>query len=219
MTRPRAVVLDVNETLFSLDSLGPVFDALGLPGLIPLWFSRTLRNGFALTCASEYRTFPEVAAGALRSLAPDQVGDQHVDALLSAFGQLQVHPEVPEAMALLGKAGIPAVTLSVGNADNVRRLFAAAGLDDVAVDHLSCSSVRRWKPAPEPYLFACERLAQAPADVWMVAAHAWDIAGAAAVGMRTAWLARLEGEFDTTFGSPDVQGADLLDVVQQLVSR
>jgi len=43
-----AVVFDVNETLFSLDRLRPAFVEVGLePDVVPLWFARLLRDGFA----------------------------------------------------------------------------------------------------------------------------------------------------------------------------
>lgn len=219
MASPRAIVLDVNETLFSLDNLQPVFDELGIPTARDLWFARTLRSGFALTCLGEYRTFPEVAAGALESLLPGKVRSNDVDALLAAFGTLRLHADVPDALVRLHEAGVPLVTLSVGTAANVERLFEAAGLGHVVNEHLSCASVQRWKPAPEPYLFACERLELAPRDVWMVAAHSWDIAGAKAVGMSTAWLARLERQFDANFGEPDIAGEDLAEVARALLSR
>jgi 2-haloacid dehalogenase len=84
--------------------------------------------------------------------------------------------------------------------------------------HLSCEMVQRWKPAREPYLYACDVLGVHPSDAWMVAAHSWDIGGAAAVGMRTGWLSRLEGVFDESFEQPDVWGADLFEVIEQLLS-
>ena len=50
----RVVAFDVNETLFSLDSLGPVFATAGLnPAAVPLWFARLLRDGFALTAMGQ----------------------------------------------------------------------------------------------------------------------------------------------------------------------
>ena len=54
----KALVLDVNETLFSLETLDALFANWGVPDGRELWFARTLRNGFALTCAGTYRTFP-----------------------------------------------------------------------------------------------------------------------------------------------------------------
>lgn len=219
MARPRAIVLDVNETLFSLDALEPVFEELGLPGAVNVWFARTLRNGFALTCLGEYRTFPEVAAGALESLNPGRVRRSDIDTLLEAFGTLRPHPDVPIALNRLRDSGIAMVTLSVGSAANVERLFEAAGLTHAVDVHLSCSSVERWKPAAEPYVFACERLRLPPEDVWMVAAHAWDISGAKAVGMNTAWISRLEGTFDSNFGEPDVGARDLVELVDHFLSE
>ena len=216
---PGAVVLDVNETLFSLDALDPVFAAVDLAEQRDLWFARTLRNGFALTSSGEYRSFPEIARAAFLSLAPDRLIDADAQALMDAFGQLSPHPEVPGALARLRDAGASVMTLSVGSAQNVERLFERAGMADLVSRHLSCEEVRTWKPAPAPYLHACGVLGTDPADTWMVAAHAWDLAGARAVGMRTAWLARLESVFDPNFGVPELTGADLQDVVDRLLSR
>ena len=218
MAEVKGVVLDVNETLFSLDALDRVFDECGLAGQRDLWFVRTLRSGFALTCMGTYRAFPDVARQALKSLDPDRIGESEQDALMSAFANLDPHPDVAPALRALRDAGSRMVTLSVGNASNVKRLFDRAGMADLVDVHLSCESVQRWKPAREPYLHACEVLDVHPSDAWMVAAHSWDIGGAAAVGMRTAWISRLEGEFDSSFGSPDVSCADLEDVVQHLLA-
>jgi 2-haloacid dehalogenase len=217
MVKPQLVVLDVNETLFSLDALDPVFEQFGLAGQRDLWFARTLRSGFALTCSGDYRTFPEVARNALRSLAAERIGAPEQDALMAAFAHLDPHPDVAPALRALREAEVPVVTLSVGNAANVERLFDRAGLADLVDVHLSCESVQRWKPAREPYLHACEVLDVHPPDAWMVAAHSWDIGGAASVGMRTAWVSRLESAFDSSFGAPDVSGTDLVKVVEHLL--
>lgn len=213
----RGVVFDVNETLFSLDRLQPVFDSLGLADQRDLWFARTLRTGFALNSIGRYRSFPDVAGAALTGLAPERVRPSDVTDLLSAFAELEPHPDVEPALTRLQSAGVPVVTLSVGNAANVERLFRRAGLRDLVSDHLSCEAVQKWKPAPEPYLHACDVLGLAPRDVWMVAAHSWDIGGAAGVGMRTAWVSRLEGVFDSSFGEPDVIGSDVTSVVERLL--
>lgn len=215
---PKAVVLDVNETLFSLESLDALFANWGVPDGRDLWFACTLRNGFALTCAGTYRTFPNVAGRALISLVPERLGDEQVQELFDAFGQLTPHPEVADALTRARSAGIHMVTLSVGNASYVERLFQRAGMADLVKRHLSCEHVHRWKPAPEPYLHACRGLESDPAATWMVAAHAWDLTGARSVGMKIAWLSRLEGEFDAIFGAPDVSGRDMGEVIDRLIA-
>ena len=218
MGTPHGVVLDVNETLFSLCSLDTVFDRAGLRGARDLWFARTLRSGFALTSLGTYRSFPDVARECFRGLDPAGIGVEEQDALMSAFASLEPHADVAPALRRLRDEGVPVVTLSVGNAANVERLFQRAGLHDLVDTHVSCEAVQRWKPAPEPYLHACEILGREPQDVWMVAAHSWDIGGAAAVGMRTGWVSRLEGVFDENFGQPDITAADLGGIVDGLSS-
>ena len=68
------IAFDVNETLFSLDGLRPVFERVGLdPGAVPLWFARILRDGFCLTVVGEFATFNDIAAEQLYALAPKPV--------------------------------------------------------------------------------------------------------------------------------------------------
>ena len=88
-----------------------------------LWFARTLRNGFALTCAGTYRTFPEVAGG-LISLAPERLGDEQVREFFDAFGQSTPHPGADRIPRPVSR--IDMVTLSVGNAER-RALVSARG--------------------------------------------------------------------------------------------
>jgi 2-haloacid dehalogenase len=50
--------------------------------------------------------------------------------------------------------------------------------------------VGAYKPAREVYAYALDELGASPGDAWLVAAHDWDIVGARAAGMRTAFLGR-----------------------------
>ena len=159
----KALVLDVNETLFSLESLDALFAKWGVPDGRELWFARTLRNGFALTRAGIYRTLPEVASSALISLASERLGDEQMRELFDASGQVTPHPEVADALSRARSAGIDMVTLSVGNASNVKLLFQRAGMADLVTRHLSCEDLHRWKPSPEPSLHACRALETDPA--------------------------------------------------------
>src|SRR5262249_45587618 len=44
--------------------------------------------------------------------------------------------------------------------------------------------VRAYKPDPRPYRYLLDQLATDAADAVLIAAHAWDVLGARAVGMR-----------------------------------
>jgi 2-haloacid dehalogenase len=217
--RVQAVAFDVNETLFSLDRLGPAFTTIGLDaGLVPLWFARLLRDGFALAAIGDYRPFAELAADALRGLDPDRVDDAAVGVVMAAFRELDPHPDVEPALRLLTDAGIPAVTLTNGSASLVRTLLDRAGLTSYVGANLSVDAVRRWKPAPEPYRHAATELGVEPGRLALVAAHPWDCAGATRAGLRAAWVRRTPAPWPAVFPAPDVTGADLPTVVEGLLA-
>lgn len=213
----RGVLLDVNETLLDLSGLQPAFASIGLPDAQPLWFARTLRNGFALAAANDCRPFADVARATLVSLDPTRLKPKDADAILDAFTRLKPHPEVELGLRTLADAGIPAITLTVGDAETVARIFDAHGLGELVAGHLSAADFGRWKPAPAPYLAGCLALGLAPGDVTMVAAHSWDLHGAHRAGLRTAWISRLERVHPDIFVTPDIQGPDLPSVAAQIV--
>lgn len=186
--RAAGVVFDVNETLLDLCGLDFVFAEFGLDAnLRGTWFAQTLRDGFALTLAGSYVPFGELARINADAMTPG-LGD----ALVTAFARLDLHPDVASALEALADARIPLVTLSVGSSEVALSAMERAGLAGKFRAFLSCEQVGKWKPAVEPYLFACAELGCVPQDVVMVAGHSWDLAGAQAVGMRTAWIARGE---------------------------
>ncbi len=219
LRRPAAVAFGVNETLFPLDPLDAAFSAVGLhPTLRPLWFARTLRDGFALSAAGDYRPFPEVAAASLRSIAGGSLEDDAVGSVLAGFRDLDPHPDVEPALRRLRDAGVRVVTLTVGSADVTAHLLARAQLSAYVSATLSADAVRRWKPAPEPYLYAAGECGVPPGDLALVAAHAWDVHGARRAGLRTSWVSRLERDFPASFDRADVEGADVLSVVDALLT-
>jgi 2-haloacid dehalogenase len=216
-----AIAFDVNETLFSLDVLGRRIEKAGLPAeSLPIWFTRVLRDGFALTATRDYRPFRDLAAthlaAVLRAAGLDD-GDDAVAAIFSAFSELDPHPDVEPALRRLRQAGVPAVTLTNGHADTTRALLDRAGLGDLVVDCLSVDDVGIWKPAAAPYLHAASVLDLAPGDLAMIAVHSWDIHGAKRAGLRAGYCPRLEGAFVEGFATPDVTGADLVAVVEGLI--
>ena len=68
--------------------------------------------------------------------------------------------------------------------------------------------VRAFKPDPRVYALGIERTAAHAAEIWMVAAHAWDLLGARRAGMRCAYLAR-SGAWPQALDRPDAEAPDL----------
>lgn len=82
----------------------------------------------------------------------------------------------------------PVVALSLLNLDILIDLSRAAGVEWDAL--LSCEFIQRYKTDPEVYLSAVRWLGLSPGDVMMVATHAWDLEGARAAGLQTAFIHR-----------------------------
>lgn len=212
--RPDVVAFDVVETLFSLAPVEDALRPLGVP--LPLFFTRLLRDGFALAAAGGHQPFREVAASALRGLAPGGE-DAERQAVLDAFGHLPAHLDAAPAIERLVDAGVRVVTLTNGGAETTGRLLASAGLDRHVDRVISVDEAGRWKPAAQPYLHAASLLGRPPAEVALVAVHSWDIHGAKRAGLVTGWCSRTEGTFPAVFERPDVTGADLVDVAGGLL--
>jgi len=213
----RVVALDVNETLFSLAGLRQHFLSAGLDAeVLPLWFARVLRDGFALTAAGAYAPFAEIGAAVLHDVSG--ADDATSTKVLAGFRELDPHPDVGPGLRRLREAGLRVVTLTNGSAEVTQALLQRAGLTDLVERPVSVDAVRRWKPAPEPYHHAAETCGVRPEQVMLVAAHAWDVDGAARAGLRTGWLSRLEGTFSPVFTPPDLQ-ASTLDELATLLTE
>jgi 2-haloacid dehalogenase len=57
-----------------------------------------------------------------------------------------------------------------------------------------------------------------PGDVRLVAAHAWDVAGALRAGCATAFVARPGKVLDPLVPRPDIVGADLREVADRILA-
>jgi 2-haloacid dehalogenase len=51
----------------------------------------------------------------------------------------------------------------------------------------------------------------------MVAAHAWDIAGAACAGLRTAFINKEEKDYLGVYPQPEIIASDLVEAAKQIV--
>lgn len=219
--RPELVLLDVNETLFPLRPVETRMSEVGLDGQFELWFTRILRDGFAAAAAGGFAGFRELAGHHLRELLRRHqvvATDVVVSHVLAGFDEVEAHPDVASGLSMLRSAGIPAVTLTNGSGELARAFLDRAGLTDLVAAVHDVSEVGRWKPAPEPYRFVLEQRGVAPAAAAMVAAHPWDLFGAASAGLVTAWVDRDGAGYPHAFGRPDVSAARFDDLVEQLVA-
>jgi len=215
------IVFDVNETLSDMAPMVSRFADVGAPEhLARLWFASLLRDGFALTAAGTEETFAVLGKGALHSLLAGvplhRDTDAAVEHIMAGFVELPVHPDVPDGVRRLRAAGLRLVTLTNGSASVAEGLFARAGMSTEFEALLSVEDAHVWKPAPGAYEYAGRCCGVDVAEMLLVAAHPWDIDGAARAGMQTAWLNRSGAPYPPYFTAPDHTVATLTDLAAEL---
>src|SRR5690349_16968017 len=102
--KPAVVLFDVFGTMFRLDPLGAKLEEIGLPGALKVWFARTLRDAFALEAAGAFKTFREVASGALEVLLVENGRDpdrKAIRGVLDTFKELPAWADVKPSLERL----------------------------------------------------------------------------------------------------------------------
>jgi 2-haloacid dehalogenase len=217
--RPAVVAFDVIETLMSLEPLRARLTDIGQPpGLLEAWYTRTLRDGMALSATGDYVPFTEVAETALRGLTHYTVSDEQVAAVMAGFGELPAFPDALPAMTSLSEAGLRVACLTNGSAYLASSFVNRSGLGALVDRVISVGEVYRWKPAGVVYRYATEVMGTTPDRMALVAAHDWDCHGAKRAGLTTGWVSRKAGGFGAPFAPPDVVGEDLTEVAAKLLA-
>ena len=217
--RPAVVAFDVIETLMSLEPLRARLTDIGQPpGLLEAWYTRTLRDGMALSATGDYVPFSEVAEAALRGLTHYTVSDEQVAAAMAGFGELPAFPDALPAMTSLSEAGLRVACLTNGSAYFASSFVNRSGLGALVDRVISVGEVYRWKPAGVVYRYATEVMGTTPDRMALVAAHDWDCHGAKRAGLTTGWVSRKAGGFGAPFAPPDVVGEDLTEVAAKLLA-
>ena len=217
------VAFDVNETLLDLSALDPAFEELfGSAALRPQWFAQMLQLAFVGGLSGEYVDFSAAQHAALLMLG-ERVGrtvsSAEADDMVRRMSSLPPYPEVADALRRLRRSDLRTVALTNSVAAVAEAQLSHAGLRDAFDDVISADSVRRLKPAPEPYRAVARAFGVDITDVRLVAAHSWDVSGAMAAGCSAAFVTR-PGQVLSPIGRrPDIIGADITDVVEQVLAR
>jgi 2-haloacid dehalogenase len=218
----RVQVFDVNETLLDLATMDPHFQRIfGDAGVRVTWFNQMIQSALVATVTGAYRQFGAHAMAALEMTAEQagvELADDDKEAVAAQLRQLPAHPEVADALRRLRDAGLRLASLTNSTEEVARAQLEHAGLLHAFDLVLSADTVGRLKPAPEPYRMAAERLGVAVDQVRLIAAHAWDVAGAARAGCATAFVARPGKVLDPLVERPEIVVGDLAEVADVILA-
>jgi 2-haloacid dehalogenase len=217
----RICVFDVNETLLDLGALDPHFGRIfGDAGVRRAWFGQLLQSALVATVTDAYSDFGAIGGAALEMMAERQgvtlSGEDKLQ-ILGGMRELPPHPEVAGSLSRLRDAGLRLATLTNSTQQVAEAQMENSGLRGYFEQLLSADTVRRLKPAPEPYRMAAQTLGVDVGEIRLVAAHAWDVAGALRAGCAAAFLARPGMVLDPLVERPDVVGADLREVADRIL--
>jgi 2-haloacid dehalogenase len=136
---------------------------------------------------------------------------------LERLPRMPAYPDVPQALSTLTDAGHRLAVLTQSSVQAAEQVLANAGIRDRFEHVLSSTGANTFKPEDLAYTYGLEQVGAT--EAWFVAGHWWDIAGAAYAGLKTAWVSRTDLAYPTAMPVPDVTGADIADVANQIVRR
>lgn len=135
---------------------------------------QAVRLAMAHTLAGDFRPFAE-----LMEAAGGRVPDS-----------MPPYPDVPDALHRLHGDGHRLAAITNSARETAEAHLERAGLGELFERVVGTDEVGAYKPARQVYLHALAELGVKAGDTWFVAAHDWDIVGAHAVGLRTAFIDR-----------------------------
>ena len=214
---PRVLAFDVNETLLDLRALDPLFErAFGDASVRVQWFQQMLQLAFVGGLTGRYVDFSAAQRAALEMLCERHGAEADADEIVGAMRSLPAHPEVPAALDALRAAGFTTAALTNSPLDVAQDQLRNAGIADRFDAILSADQVQALKPRPEPYELVARTFSVELGEVTLVAAHAWDVAGALAAGCEAAFVARPGMVLSPLGDRPGVVGRDLTEVAAAL---
>ncbi len=217
----RIQVFDVNETLLDLGALDEWFTAMfGDPAVRETWFSLVLRNAMCLTITDDGSDFLTVAGASLRMIAEAREVDLGPDAMTeigAAIRSLPAHPDAVPGLRVLRDGGLRLAALTNSPQATADAQLDASGLAPFFERIMSVEPTGKFKPAAAVYEMAAATLGVGTADLRMVAAHDWDVAGAMRAGCAGALITRPGTVANPLYPAPDVTGPDLEVVARRIV--
>ena len=219
-TKPTVILFDVNETLLDMTPLKKkINNLLGTSQGFRIWFGMLLQYSLVDNCTNSYHDFVTIA-GATLSMAADglkkSITEMQKKEAVATIKQLSAYPDVPKGLKTLKENGFRLATLTNSPAATLTAQLKYASLTEYFEQTLSIDTIKKYKPALETYKWAAEQLSVNTAEVMLVAAHGWDIAGALQAGLQAAFIERKGQSLYALSSKPQIVGKNLIEVIQKI---
>ncbi len=185
-----------------------------------LWRGKQLEYSFRRAAMKKYVNFDLCTAQALGFVC-EQFGvarsEETMRMLLAHYLELPAYPDVPAALAKLEERGFNLLACSNGTVSSVRGLLSHAGILERFSGIVSVDRIATFKPDPAVYEYLVAESRVPREQVWLISSNPFDVIGAKACGLHTAWVRRdPKRVFDPWEFSPDVIVTTLADLPDKL---
>ncbi|MFT6977497.1 MAG: 2-haloacid dehalogenase [Shewanella psychromarinicola] len=185
-----------------------------------LWHDKKVEYAFRRGLMQQYEDFGVCTHQALQyclSVFNVTLSAHAQQELLAKFSQLTAFEDVIPGLALLRNQGHTLAAFSNGPEVAVRTLMQNSGVLPQLHDVISVDDIHTFKPDPAVYHYLMTRTQSEPHHCWMVSSNPWDVIGAKAAGLKTAWIQRDSKKvFDPWGIEPDLTVTNLIELSEQL---
>lgn len=222
---PNTFAFDVYGTL--IDTQGITTELTKFIGkraeeVAQLWRSKQLEYSFRRGLMQRYRDFSVCTADALaycNQVFKLGLSKQDNEQLMHAYRRLPAFADVTPALTELHERGQRVFAFSNGSTSAVKGLLQHAGISDLFEGVVSVEALKTFKPDPAVYQHFLRQTVSDPERSWLVSGNCFDIIGADAVGMRTAWVRRDPATvFDPWDSQPEFTLTSLKELATKLTS-
>lgn len=183
------------------------------------WRAKQLEYSFRLTVMQRYHDFGWVTERALEFALLEcglSMSSAERAEALARYDALEAYPDVVPGLEMLAAMGHQAALLSNGSPSMLHTCLENSGLRAHLPRVISVDTIRAFKPHPEVYRSAARALDRQIGETRLVSCNPFDVIGASAAGMRTAWVNRSGAPFDTIGARPDVTVGSLTELASVL---
>ena len=131
--------------------------------------------------------------------------------------EIPVKPYVKEAMTFLKEHGVKLAVATATKMDKTLEYLGRAGLTDFFDEIISAKDVAHGKPAPDVYLYACERVGVNPGDAFAIEDAPNGVKAGHAAGCRVIMIPDLTEPDEELMQLIDYRADDLMKAAEYIV--
>lgn len=185
-----------------------------------LWRQKQLEYSFRRGLMRCYEDFDACTARALSFAVKTfkvELSDAARQQLLTDYLNLPAVPDVLPALETMKASGCRLVAFSNGVEQSLRTLLSNAGVLPYLEAVVSVDDIKTFKPSPDVYAYLVSRGGHSREDTWLVSSNPFDVIGAKAAYLKTAWVRRKpDAMFDPWEFEPDIVVGDLMALTTAL---